>query len=86
MLQRNDKQNFDGRNKVIKYAMSILSEIKPEYITDADGKKRSVVLPIDQFESLIEDIEDLAIVAERKDEDTITQEDLLGQLKKDGLL
>jgi hypothetical protein len=66
--------------------MSILSEIKPEYITDSDGNKRSVVLPIDQFESLIEDIEDLAIVAERKDEDTITHEDLLGQLKKDGLL
>lgn len=66
--------------------MSILNEMKPEYITDSEGKKRSVILPIDQFESLIEDIEDLAIVAERKDEDTITHEDLLGQLKKDGLL
>ena len=66
--------------------MSILSEMRPEYITDAEGKKRSVILPIDQFESLIEDIEDLAMVAERKDEDTITHEDLLGQLKKDGLL
>ena len=66
--------------------MSILNEMKPEYITDSEGKKRSVILPIDLFESLINDIEDLAIVAERKDEETITHEDLLGQLKKDGLL
>ena len=66
--------------------MSILNEMKPEYITDSEGTKRSVILPIDQFESLIEDIEDLAIAAEREDEDTITHEYLLGQLKKDGLL
>ena len=62
--------------------MSILNEMKSEYITDSEGKKRSVILPIDQFESLIEDIEDLAIVEERKDEETITHEDVLGQLKK----
>ena len=63
--------------------MSILSEMKPEYITDAEGKKRSVILPIDQFESLIEDIEDLAIIAERKNEDTITHEDLFRSIIKE---
>lgn len=60
--------------------------MQPEYITDSEGKKKSVVLPIDQFEALIEDIVDLAIVAERREEPTITHEDLLEQLKKDGLL
>lgn len=67
-------------------AMSILSEMTPEYITDSKGKKKSVVLPINEFEELIEDIEDLAIVAERREEPTISHEDLLERLKKDGLL
>ncbi len=66
--------------------MSILSEMTPEYITDSKGKKKSVVLPINEFEELIEDIEDLAIVAERREEPTISHEDLLERLKKDGLL
>lgn len=34
----------------------------------------------------MEDIEDLAKVAERREEYTISQKDLVNQLKKDGLL
>jgi hypothetical protein len=33
--------------------------IKPQYITDAEGKKLSVILPIKDFQTLIEEIEDL---------------------------
>ena len=33
--------------------------IKPQYITDAQGKKLSVVLPIKDFNLLIEELEDL---------------------------
>ncbi len=66
--------------------MGLLNEIQPEYITDSKGKKKSVVLPIDDFKALIEDIEDLALVAERREEPSISHEELLDQLKKDGLL
>ena len=66
--------------------MNILSEMNPEYITDAKGKKRSVVLSINEFEELIEDLEDTAIVAERREEPTISREELLEKLKKDGFL
>jgi PHD/YefM family antitoxin component YafN of YafNO toxin-antitoxin module len=38
----------------------------PEYITDANGHRKAVVLPIEEYESLIEDLADLAIVAERR--------------------
>lgn len=43
-------------------------------------------MPIEQFESLLEDIEDLATVAERKDEPTISHADLLAELKQDGIV
>ena len=33
--------------------------IKPQYITDAQGNKLSVVLPIKDFNMLIEELEDL---------------------------
>ena len=33
--------------------------IKPQYITDAQGNKISVVLPIKDFNMLIEELEDL---------------------------
>ena len=60
--------------------------LHPHYITDEAGKKMSVVLSIDEYESLLEDIEDLAIVAERRDEPTISHEDLEAKLSADGLL
>lgn len=46
----------------------------------------SVVLSVDEYEALLEDIEDLAIVAERRDETTISHEDLEARLRADGLL
>jgi len=56
------------------------------YITNEAGKKTAVILPIEQFESLLEDLEDLATVAERKDEPTTSHEDLLEELKQDGII
>jgi len=56
------------------------------YITNEAGEKTAVILPIEQFESLLEDIEDLAIVNERRDEPTTSHEDLVAELKQDGLI
>lgn len=63
-----------------------LNDLHPEYITDEKGEKKSVILPLSEFEELIEDIADLAAVAERREEPTISHEDLITELKKDGLL
>ena len=60
--------------------------LHPHYITDETRKKMSVVLSVDEYEALLEDIEDLVIVAERRDEPTISHEDLEAKLKADGLL
>ncbi len=57
-----------------------------QYVTNQAGEKTAVILPIDEFEELLEDLQDLAIVAERRDEATISHEELLAELKRDGLL
>jgi hypothetical protein len=61
-------------------------ESEVQYITNPDGEKTAVILPIEEFRELLEDIEDLAAVAERRDEPTIPHDELLAELKQDGLL
>jgi hypothetical protein len=63
-----------------------LQNVNPRYLTDYDGKKISVVLPIREFEELLEDIHDLAVIAERREEKTISHNELINGLKKDGLI
>lgn len=57
-----------------------------QYMTDEQGAKTAVVMPLPDFEQLLEDIEDLAAAAERRSEDTVSHEDVLKSLKADGLL
>ena len=59
---------------------------KIRYITDENGNKQSVVLPVETYEEILEDIQDLVAVAERKTENTISIEDIKRNLKADGLL
>lgn len=55
-----------------------------EYITDEDGAKKAVVLQIEEFEELLEDLHDLAVVAERRDEETVSHDEMLAELEGDG--
>ena len=63
-----------------------LEDIHPQYLTDERGRKRSVILPISKFQELIDDIEDLAAVAERRDAPTMSHEEFLAELRGDGLI
>ncbi len=63
-----------------------LKEAGVQYITNETGVKSAVVLPIDLFQNLLEDLEDLAAIAERRDEPTTSHADLLAELKRDALL
>ena len=56
------------------------------YVTNDAGDKTAVILPINDFNELMEDIEDLAAVAERREEPTVSHEELLAELRRDGLL
>ena len=63
-----------------------IQEMQAQYITDDKGKKTAVILPIEEFEELLEDIEDLAVLLERRDEPTIPFDEVIAKLKQDGLL
>lgn len=41
---------------------------QPQFITNANGQKTAVILALADYEELMEDLEDLAAIAERKDE------------------
>ena len=59
---------------------------REQYVVDAKGRKTAVLLSVEQYERLLEDLHDLAVVAERREEKTIALKDLKRRLKKDGLL
>ena len=59
---------------------------KVKYITDEDGNKTSVVLPVETYEGLLEDINDLVSIVERKDEESVPLDEVINNLKADDLL
>ena len=56
------------------------------YITSEDGSRTDVVLPVADYEELMEDLHDLAVIAERREEPSIPLEEVKKKLKEDGLL
>lgn len=57
-----------------------------QYLTDKDGNKTAVVLPLPDYEKLLEDLADLAAIAERRDEGAIPHDQFKAELKRDGIL
>jgi PHD/YefM family antitoxin component YafN of YafNO toxin-antitoxin module len=57
-----------------------------QYLIDEHGERTAVLLPISEYEQLLEDLEDLAAIAERRDEPLTSHEDFLAELKRDGIL
>lgn len=63
-----------------------MGKIQTRYLIDENGKKTAVVIPAEEYEELLEDLHDLAVIAERRDEPTIRFDELKKRLKADGLL
>jgi hypothetical protein len=57
-----------------------------QYVTDSDGNIEAVILSLAEWEELQEDLDDLAVAAERRGEPTISHEEVTAELKRDGLL
>jgi len=57
-----------------------------QYVVDADGKKTAVILSLKRYQQLMEDLHDLATVAERRKERGINLEAMKRRLKEDGIL
>ncbi len=57
-----------------------------QYVVDPKGKKTAVLLSLKRYQGLMEDLHDLAMVAERRKERAISLDEMRRRLKKDGLL
>lgn len=65
---------------------SISYPMHPHYITNENGEKESVILSLNEYSRLLEEIQDLAIIAERKSEPSLSHSDFMKELKQDGYL
>ena len=59
---------------------------QPQFITNSNGDKTAVILTLDDYQTLLEDLEDLAAIAELKDEDTVPWEQVKKELYDNDLL
>jgi hypothetical protein len=55
------------------------------FVTDEKGEKTSVILPIAEYEALLEDLADLAVVAERANEPTVPFDQVIANLNRPNL-
>ena len=58
-----------------------MAKLDEKYIVDDNGKKSAVILSIKDYESLMEDIHGLWVIAERNDSKTINFSDLNKKFK-----
>ena len=58
---------------------------KAEYIVK-NGKATAVILPLEQYTELLEDLQDLAVIARRKNEPTIPLAEVKARLRRNGAL
>lgn len=57
-----------------------------QYVTDDSGEKTAVLIPIADYEDLMEDLSDLAAIADRRSEPTIKHDNFIEELRQDGIL
>jgi hypothetical protein len=65
----------------------MVTESKPvEVIRDAHGRKQKVVMSYHRYCQLMEDLHDLAVIADRRDDASIPLTEMEGQLRRSGVL
>ena len=57
-----------------------------QYLTDDRGERTAVVLALPEYEKLLEDLADLAVVAERREEPSVPHAQFVSELKRDGIV
>lgn len=55
-------------------------KLHPQFVLNQNGERTSVILPIEEFYELLEDLEDLTTVTERKDEPSVPFDTVLREL------
>ncbi|HLA18589.1 MAG TPA: type II toxin-antitoxin system Phd/YefM family antitoxin [Dehalococcoidia bacterium] len=63
-----------------------MGKIREQFIINHRGKKTAVVMPLADYQRLLEDLHDLSVVAERREEPSVPLEEVKRRLRSDGLL
>jgi hypothetical protein len=66
--------------------MEVNGDIDVRYLVDKKGNKTDVVLTLEEYEELIEDIHDLSVALERQNDQRMSLRELEERLKEDGLI
>ena len=59
---------------------------KETFVIDNKGRKKAVILDIKLYQEMLEDLEDLRLLAERRDEVTSSLQEAEERLKAHGIL
>jgi hypothetical protein len=57
-----------------------------QFVVDEGGKKVAITLPVAKYKKLLEDLHDLAVVAERRQEEPVGLQEMKRRLKAHGIL
>ena len=63
-----------------------MSNVREQYIVDEKGTRTAVILSMKDYQKLLEDLRDLAVVAERHNEPTLAVEEVRQRLRTSGVL
>ena len=59
---------------------------KVQYVVNEKGERTAVIVSLDEYQEILEDLHDLAVIADRREEPTVPFEELKNKLRQDGLL
>ena len=70
-----------GRSGVVQLSIG-MAEAKRSYVVDESGNRTAVMLPIDEYEGLLDELQGLAVIAQRRDEPTVPLDVVVEQLEE----
>lgn len=66
-----------------RHVLEIAMKAAPQrYVVDGRGKKQAVIVPLSEYRRLMEDLHDLAVVAERRKEGRISFRSIIGRKRR----
>lgn len=63
-----------------------LIDKKIQFVMNSKGRKVAVILPLKTYQSLLEDLNDLVVITERRKEKSVTHKQVIAELKRSGYL
>ena len=61
-----------------------MAKLQEQYIVNQKGQKTAIILAVEEYEEPLENLHDLAIIAERRDKPTISFEEVKKDCKNMG--